>query len=161
MADDRCHNYPGSSTCSRRKRGQHLQALGRCRGGFTTKIHAACDSHGKPLRFILTAGPCSDYTPALALLEGLPAKAVLADKGYDADYLVEAIRQKGAQVVIPPRSHRKTPRWYDKELYEERNLIERMFNLLKHFRRISTRYDKTALSFLSFLHLAGIYLWLK
>lgn len=86
---------------------------------------------------------------------------MLADKGYDADYLVEAIQQKGAQAVIPPRSHRKTPRGYDKDLYKERNLIERMFNQLKNFRRIATRYDKTALSFLSFLHLASIYLWLK
>lgn len=113
------------------------------------------------MRFILTAGPCSDYDSALALLEGLPAEAVLADKGYDADYLVEAIRQKGAKVVIPPRSHRKTQRRFDRKLYQERNRIERMFNYLKHFRRISTRYDKTALSFLSFVHLAGIYLWLK
>ena len=85
----------------------------------------------------------------------------MADKGYDADYLVEAIGQKGAEAVIPPRSHRKTPRNYDRHLYKERNLIERMFNLLKHFLRISTRYDKTALSFISFLHMAGTYLWLK
>jgi len=113
------------------------------------------------LRFILTAGPCSDYDQALALLEGRAARAVMADKGYDADYLVAAIRKKGAKAVIPPRSHRKTPRHYDKELYKQRNLIERLFNQLKHFRRISTRYDKTALSFLSFLHLAGTYLWLK
>lgn len=113
------------------------------------------------MRFILTSGSCADYDSALALLEGLPAEVVIADKGYDADYLVEAIHRKGAQAVIPPRCHRKTTREYDEHLYKERNLIERMFNQLKHFRRISTRYDKTALSFLSFLHLAGIYLWLK
>jgi transposase len=109
----------------------------------------------------LTAGSSSDYSSALALLEGLPAAVVIADKGYDADYVVEAIRKKGAEAVIPPRSHRKTPRPYDKHLYKERNLIERLFNQLKNFRRISTRYDKTALSFLSFLHLVGTYLWLK
>jgi transposase len=97
----------------------------------------------------------------LALLEGLSAEVVIADKGYEADYIVEAVRQKGAEAVIPPRCHRKVPRGYDKYLYRERNLIERMFNQLKNFRRISTRYDKTALSFLSFLHLAGSYLWLK
>jgi transposase len=128
---------------------------------LSTKIHAACDSHGNPLRFILTAGCCADYDSALALLEGLPALAVIADKGYDADYIVEAARKKGAEAVIPPRCHRKIARPYDKHLYRERNLIERMFNQLKGFRRIATRYDKTALSFLSFIHLAGIYLWLK
>jgi len=128
---------------------------------LSTKIHAACDSHGNPLRFILTAGSCADYDSALALLEGLPAGAVIADKGYDANYIVEAVQQKSAEVVIPPRRHRLTPRKYDRHLYKERNLIERMFNRLKGFRRIATRYDKTALSFLSFLHLAGIYLWLK
>ena len=120
-----------------------------------------CDSHGNPLRFILTGGNCSDYDGVLALLQGHRATAVLADKGYDADYVVEAIRGMGAEVVIPARSHRKTPRDYDRHLYKERNLIERMFNLLKHFLRVSTRYDKTALSFISFLHLAGAYLWLK
>ena len=161
MAHDRFDDYPGSSTGRRRKRGQHLQALGRCRGGLSTKIHATCDSHGNPLRFILTAAFCADYDSALALLEGLPAEVVIADKGYDANYIVEAIQQKGAEAVIPPRRHRLAPRGYDEYLYKERNLIERMFNQLKNFRRISTRYDKTALSFLSFLHLAGIYLWLK
>lgn len=113
------------------------------------------------MRFILTGGACADYSQALNLLEGLAAEAVIADKGYDADFIVEAIEQRGAEAVIPPRRHRLTPRSYDRHLYKERNLIERMFNRLKHFRRISTRYDKTALSFLSFLHLAGIYLWLK
>jgi transposase len=98
---------------------------------------------------------------ALALLEGWQAKAVIADKGYDSNLIVETIRRQGAEAVIPPRCHRKTPRPYDEYLYRERNLIERMFNQLKGFRRIATRYDKTALSFLSFLHLAGIYLWLK
>ena len=161
MADDRFDDYPSPSTGCGRKRGQHLQALGRSRGGLSTKIHAACDSHGNPLRFILTAGFCADYDSALALLEGLSAEVVIADKGYDANYIVEAIGRKGAEVVIPPRRHRLTPRDYDHHLYKERNLIERMFNQLKNFRRISTRYDKTALSFLSFLHLAGIYLWLK
>ena len=135
--------------------------MGRSRGGLSTKIHAACDSHGNPLRFILTAGPCADYDSAPALLEGWRAKVVIADKGYDSNAIVETIRRQGAEAVIPPRCHRKTPRPYDKYLYRERNLIERMFNQLKGFRRIATRYDKTALSFLSFVHLAGIYLWLK
>jgi len=86
---------------------------------------------------------------------------VIADEGYDANYIVEAVQEKGAEVVIPPRRHRLTLREYDRYLYQEHNLIERMFNQRKNFRRIVTRYDKTAPSFISFLHLAGIYLWLK
>jgi transposase len=113
------------------------------------------------LRFILTAGQESDYTQALALLKSMQSKAVLGDKGYDAEYVIKAIENMEAQVVIPPKSNRKIRREYDEALYKERNLIERMFNKIKHFRRISTRYDKTALSFLSFLHIVGIYLWLK
>jgi len=120
-----------------------------------------CDSHGNPLRFILTEGQAADCKQALSLLEGLRADAVLADKGYDADYIVQAVGDMGAIAVIPPKSNRIVQREYDGELYKERNLVERMFNKLKHFRRIATRYDKTALSFMAFLNLAAIYLWLK
>lgn len=91
----------------------------------------------------------------------MKAEAVLADKGYDADYIVEAVEKIGAIAVIPPKSNRNNPRKYDKELYKERNLVERLFNKLKHFRRVATRYDKTALSFMSFLNIAAICLWLK
>ena len=95
------------------------------------------------------------------MIEDINADAVLADKGYDADYIIKAVEDIGAIAVIPPKSNRKTPREYDKELYKERNLIERLFNKLKHFRRIATRYDKTALSFMSFLNIAAINLRLK
>ena len=139
--------------------GTQEQELGRSRGGFTTKIHAACDALGNPLRFYLTAGQRSDYLKALDLIEGFEIKALLADKGYDADYIVAAIGE--AEAVIPPRSMRKTPRTYDKDLYKERNLVERMFNKLKHFRRVATRYDKLAIAFLSFVHIAAIYILLK
>ncbi len=95
------------------------------------------------------------------MLEGIRADAVLADKGYDADYIVEAAGNMGAVAVIPPKSNRKIQREYDKDLYKERNLVERLFNKLKHFRRVATRYDKTASAFLAFIHLASICLWLK
>ena len=120
-----------------------------------------CDSHGNPLRFILTEGQAADCKQALALLEGLKADAVLADKGYDADYILQAVGDMDAIAVIPPKSNRIVQREYDEELYKERNHVERMFNKLKHFRRIATRYDKTALSFMAFLNIAAIYLWLK
>jgi len=89
------------------------------------------------------------------------AKAVLADKGYDADYVVQAARDMGAQVVIPPKSNRKVSRDFDKELYKERNLIECLFNKLKNFRRVATRYDKTASAYLAFVLIAGIFILLK
>ena len=95
------------------------------------------------------------------MLENMKADAVLADKGYDAEYIIEAVERIGAVAVIPPKYNRRQPRSYDKEIYKERNLIERLFNKLKQFRRIATRYDKTALSFMAFLHVAAIYLWLK
>jgi len=113
------------------------------------------------MRFILTGGQTADCKQALTLLDGLTADAVLADKGYDADYIVEAVGNMGAIAVIPPKSNRKIQREYDKDLYKERNIVERMFNKLKHFRRIATRYEKTASSFMAFLNLAAIWLWLK
>jgi len=120
-----------------------------------------CDSHGNPLRFILTPGQSADCKQAIPLLNGWCGNAVLADKGYDADYIVGAALGMGALAVIPPKSNRLIQRPYDTELYKERNLVERLFNKLKHFRRVATRYDKTANSFMAFLHIASIYLWLK
>ena len=109
----------------------------------------------------MTGGEASDYTQALALLDGVKASAVLADKGYDADYVVAEIVKMEGEVVIPPKSNRKKPRDFDKNLYKEHNLIERMFNKIKHFRRVATRYDKTASAFLGFVFLAGACIWLK
>jgi transposase len=144
-----------------RKRGQKHQALGRSCGGFTTKIHALCDALGNPLRFILTGGERHDCTQALALLDGLRGDYLLADKGYDAAYIVEAAQKMGAHAVIPPRANNKEPRFYDVHLYKERNHIERLFAKLKQFRRIATRYDKTDTAFMGFIHIASILLWLK
>ncbi|WP_156802946.1 IS5 family transposase [Desulfovibrio sp. 6_1_46AFAA] len=143
------------------KGGQQCQALGRSRGGFGTKIHALSDALGNPMRFILTGGEKSDFLQACPLLEEQRAEAVLADKGYDAGYIVDAIQAMGAEAVIPPKLNRNTPRNYDVFLYKERNVIERMFGKMKHFRGIATRYSKTAVSFLAFVQLAAISLWLK
>ncbi|MGL4463550.1 MAG: IS5 family transposase [Planctomycetia bacterium] len=132
------------------------QQLGRSRGGVGTKIHAACDGLGNPVRFLLTPGQASDVGQAEALLEGIEGENVIGDKGYDADKIVEAIRGKGAEAVIPPRKNRKEQRPYDRTLYKERNKVERLFGRLKQCRRIATRYDKTSCNFLGFLHLAGL-----
>ena len=161
MVNDRQHYSKSTPACSWRKRGQEKQALGRSRGGFSTKIHASSDSLGNPTRLILTGGEQSDYKQAINLIKGQEAEAVLADKGYDADYIVKAIEEMDAEVVIPPRSIRNEQREYDKILYEERNNIERMFGKLKHFRRVATRYDKLAVSYMAFVMVASIFLWLK
>jgi transposase len=86
---------------------------------------------------------------------------LIADKGYDADYMVGAGEKVGAKVVMPPRRNRLIQREYDKELYKERNIIERIFNKMKHFRRVAIRYDKLDDTYLSFVFLADIYLYIK
>lgn len=150
-----------SARTSQGKRGQQSQALGCSCGGFSTKIHAVCDALGNPISFSLTAGQVSDYKEALSLIDGFKTSAILADKGYDADYVIEAAVRCGAQAIIPTKSNRKTRHEYDKALYKERNLIERLFNKLKLSRRVATPYDKTASVFLGFIHLAAICLWLN
>jgi transposase len=90
------------------------------------------------------------------LVSGIKAGHVIADKGYDSTELVEGIEAGGAGAVIPPRSNRKEPRSYDEHLYEERNLVERFLNKVKHCRRVATRYEKTARNYLAFWQLASI-----
>lgn len=106
----RFHGGPRPSACSRRTKNSGYQALGRSRGGLSTKIHACVDALGNPLRLRLTDGQVADIDQAPALIEGLSAKAVVADKGYDSDAFVATVEQQGAQAVIPPRRNRKTPR---------------------------------------------------
>ena len=99
--------------------------------------------------------------PACDLIEGLPAQNVLADKAYDADRLFNLVIDQGGDLVIPPRRHRKRQHAYDKALYKERNRVERFFSRIKQCRRIATRYDKLAETFIGFVKLACIMLWLK
>jgi transposase len=99
--------------------------------------------------------------PACNLVEGLSAQNVLADKAYDADRLFNLVIDQGGDPVIPPRRHRKRQHAYDKALYKERNRVERFFSRIKHCRRIATRYDKLAETFMGFVKLASIMLWLR
>jgi len=111
---------------------------------------------------VLTGGETSDYK-AVDELFALPVakpKRMLADKGYDSDEVRFSLLVKGILPVIPPRSNRKEPIATDFRAYKDRNRIERMFNKLKQFRRIATRYDKTAASYLGFLAIAAAKLWL-
>jgi putative transposase len=128
---------------------------------LSTKIHAASDALGNPLRLIASPGQRNDIAFAHDLIEGFNTQATIADKGYDADHLCAAIAGRGAQIVIPPKRNRRILRAYDVDLYKQRNLIERFFNKLKQFRRVATRYDKLLVNFMGFVKLAAIAIWLK
>ena len=137
------------------------EALGRSRGGFSTKIHAVTDALGNPLGFVLTGGQESDIGQAERLVGTFPAEAVIGDKSYDADAFVNALEARGIQAVIPPRSHRLNPRPCDWHLYQERHLIECFFNKIKHYRRIFGRFEKTANHFMAFLHVVATLIWTR
>lgn len=128
---------------------------------MTTKLHALCDALGNPLRLILTAGQVADCSQAELLLTGITAENVLGDKGYDSDATVDFITQSGANVVIPPKNNRTVQRPCDFALYCERNLVERFFNKIKHYRAIATRYAKRARNYMAFVALASTIIWLK
>jgi transposase len=139
------------------------EALGRSKGGFTTKIHAITDALGNPLDFILTAGQASDIGQAEALLQLTPSGtgALLGDKGYDSDTFVEAIRQQGMQAVIPPRSNRVAPRDCDWFVYKERHLIECFFGKIKHYRRVFSRFEKLSRNYMGFIRYVSALIWLR
>ena len=110
---------------------------------MNTKLHAVTDADGRPIRFFMTAGQVSDYTGAAALLGNLPkAEWLLADRGYDADWFREALKDKGIRPCIPGRKSRGNPIKHDKRRYKRRNRIEIMFGRLKDWRRVATRYDR-------------------
>jgi transposase len=136
--------------------------IGRTKGGLNTKLHAVTDAKGRPLKFFMTAGQVSDYTGAAALLGGLPAAEwMLADRGYDADWFREALKDKGIRPCIPGRKSRAKTVRYDKRRYRHRNRIKIMFGRLKDWRRVATRYDRCAKTFLSAVALAAtIMFWL-
>ena len=116
---------------------------------------------GLPARLILTPGQAADMTHAKALIEGLPIEVVIADKGYDSRAVVEAIQSWGAEAVIPSLKNRAKPREIDRERYKDRNLAERFWSKAKHYRRVATRYEKTARNFLAFVHVASIMILLR
>ncbi len=129
---------------------------------MTTKIHATCDALGNPTGFHLTPGQAHDLDGAEALLPGMNADTIIADKAFDADErMIQPLRQAGKNIVIPPKSTRKTTRAYDKDLYKARHLIENVFARLKQFRAIATRYDKRAANFLDAIYLAASLTWLN
>src|SRR6202047_945528 len=199
--DRRLYRARSPAQCWRSKKNGP-QAIGRSRGGLTTKIHALVDALGNPVELMLTPGQdhdltCAeplienadpealigdkaydadpfvdalgnpvelmltpgqdhDLTCAEPLIENADPEALIGDKAYDADPFVETLTQRGITPVIPPKANRNIKRECDFALYCERNLVERFFNLLKHFRAIATRYDKLARNFLAGVQLAAV-----
>ncbi len=119
------------------------------------------DALGNPVRWLLTGGQVADIDQAQPLLQGLHAAQVVADKGYDADALVMDLRERSMEPVIPPRRNRLEQRDYDRHVYKDRNLVERFFCRIKHFRRIATRYEKLTVNFSSLLAFVCSLIWLR
>jgi transposase len=129
---------------------------------LSTKIHAVVDAQGLPVHLVLTPGQASDKTTFPQLIEGLSlARDVVADRGFFARSIIDLIEAGGAAAHIPSQSNVRVRRVVDPEIYRQRNLVERFFNKLKHFRRIATRYDKTARNFLAAVLLAATRLWVR
>ena len=141
--------------------GQDQQGLGRSCGGFSSKIHAKVDAFGMPLTIIITAGQAADIKQAEALVGEDVCENLLADRGYDSDDLRDKLNEKKIRPVIPGKKNRLQPIEYDRYTYKERNAIERFFGRLKEYRRIATRYDKTAIMFKAGIVMACIFMWLK
>jgi len=135
--------------------------LGRSRGGFGTKIHAAVNGLGLPVKLILTPGQAADVTQAKTLIVGLPFAVVIGDKGYDSKDVVAAVVDQGGKAVIPNRSNATTPRETDWAQYKDRNLVERFWSKVKHYRRVATRFEKKAQNFLAFIQVASIMILLR
>jgi putative transposase len=114
-----------------------------------------------PVRLIASPGQRNDIAFAHDLIDGFEAGTIIADKGYDANHLIDEIARMQGVAVIPPKRNRKDQRPCDGDLYKERNVIERFFNKLKQFRRVATRYDKLLVNFMGFVKLAAIAIWLR
>lgn len=136
--------------------------MGRSRGGLTTKIHALVDAEGRPIRLKLTEGQAHDGNSARDMLDGIGAGTTLiADRAYDANWLRDAMAERGAWANVRPLTARKATLPFSTWVYRQRNAVERFFNKLKHFRAIATRYDKRDDNFLASVQLASIRIWLR
>ena len=135
------------------------QAIGRSRGGLSTKIHALVDGLGMLARFHLTSGQAGDSPEALPLLGELKPASLAADKAYDTNAIMQHLDSAGIQAVIPSRANRLEQRPLDEHLYASRNLVERFFCRIKQFRRVATRYDKLSERFSSFVALSAAFIW--
>lgn len=136
--------------------------MGRSRGGLTTKIHALVDGEGLPIVLKLTEGQAHDGRSAADMLETLTDGTILlADRAYDSNLLRETLAARGAWANVKAMPHRLDPPAFSPFLYRYRNLVERFFNKLKHFRAVATRYDKLPENYLAAVKLASIRIWMR
>lgn len=145
------------------KGGQARQAMGKSRGGLSTKVHMACDALGYPLTCVITGGERADAPQAKTLLKRhLKANGyALLDAGYDSNDIRDIVDKADSQAVIAYRKNRKQIPVFDKHLYKERHKVENLFQKLKRYRRIATRYEKTHHHFKSMVTLASILLYIR
>lgn len=136
--------------------------MGRSRGGLTTKIHALVDAAGLPIALKLTEGQAHDGRSADdMLLEMAQGQILLADRAYDSDAVRQSLAERGAWANVKPMPNRKRHPAFSPFLHRYRNLVERFFNKLKHFRAVATRYDKRADNFLTGIKLASLRIWMR
>lgn len=138
-----------------------LEAIGLSVGGLSTKIHAKVDSLGQLVSIVLTPDQVHESQVALEVFVGEHCEFFLADKAYDIDHFRESLAEIGIQAVIPSKKNRLKPTVHDRHIYKERNIVERFFQKIKRFRRIATRYDKTARMYLTGVMFVSILLALK
>ena len=136
--------------------------MGRSRGGLTTKIHALVDANGLPIGLKLSAGQAHDGRSAADMLDSVgPGHVLLADRAYDSNALRRTLKDRGAWANIKPISRRVDVPSFSPFLYRYRNLVERFFSKLKHYRAIATRYEKHADNYLALVKLAASRIWLR
>ncbi|MGA1816129.1 MULTISPECIES: IS5 family transposase [Sphingobium] len=160
---DATHLKAHRTAASLLKKGMFPRRIGRTKGGLNSKLHTVCDGKGRPLVMLLSEGQMSDYKGAALMLDALPpAKALLGDRGYDADWFRKALAERNITACIPSKKNRKVPIPHDAALYRQRHKIENMFGKLKDWRRIHTRYDRCAHTFMSAICIAAaVIFWLN
>jgi transposase len=136
--------------------------MGRSRGGLTTKIHALVDANGNPIALKLTEGQAHDGRSAADMLDGLGAgQILLADRAYDSDGLRTALAERGAWANVKPMPRRVNIPAFSPFLYRYRNLVERFFNKIKHFRAVATRFEKHDANYLAVVKLVAARIWMR
>ena len=136
--------------------------MGRSRGGLTTKLHAVVDANGNPITLKLTEGQAHDGRSADDMLDSVgQGQTLLADRAYDSDILRETLAERGAKANIKPMPNRVNIPKFNKKLYRKRNLVERFFNKIKHFRAIATRFEKHDANYLALVKLAAARIWMR
>jgi len=136
--------------------------MGRSRGGLTTKLHAVVDANGNPITLKLTEGQAHDGRSADDMLDSVgKGQTLLADRAYDSDALRNTLAERGAKANIKPMPNRVNIPKFNKQLYRKRNLVERFFNKLKHFRAIATRFEKHDDNYMALVKLASVRIWMR